>query len=340
MIPKKLCALAAALACSLPAPSALAFVDLALDESAMRSSAVIDYEVFEEPGDPVPLDSVAPISGNCVLDPSEMCAGGPGIRKLLRFDVKVDNRGDEDLVIGDPRELPELFQYSACHGHYHFAQASLYELLDSSGTVVATGRKQGFCLEDTNPLSPATQNPRRFNCEFQGISVGYADVYPAELDCQWIDVTDLPPGDYTLHVVWNPQGILSETTRDNNEAFAAVNIPASTDAPPVVDRVLRPARSSVAQVGRDLRITWTASDDAGITSQEVWFSLDDGATWEQIAGAIPGSERAFVWSVPLSAASDAARIRVVARDASADKAQAESGRFRIKRGVRRLAARP
>jgi hypothetical protein len=340
MIPKKSCAIAAALACSLAASSAFAAPDLVLDESAMRSSAAIDYEIFEEPGDPVPLDSVAPISGNCVLDPSELCAGGPGIRKLLRFDVKVDNRGDEDLVIGDPRELPELFDYSACHGHYHFAQASRYELLDAAGTVVATGRKQGFCLEDTNPLSPATQHPRRYNCEFQGISVGYADVYPAELDCQWIDVTDLPAGDYTLHVVWNPEGLLSEATRENNEGSVAIEIPEATDAPPVVDRVLRPARSTVAQVGRDLRITWTASDDEAITSQEVWYSLDDGATWEQIAGAIPGNERSFVWPVPLSVASDAARIRVVARDASADKGQAESGRFRIKKGVRRLAARP
>lgn len=340
MIPKKLCVLAAALGCSLVASAALAEPDLVLDESAMRTSAAIDYEVFDEPGDPVPLDSVAPISGNCVLDPSEMCAGGPGIRKLLRFDVKVDNRGDEDLVIGDPRDLPNLFEYSACHGHYHFSQASRYELLDGSGTVIATGRKQGFCLEDTNPLSPATQHPRRFNCEFQGISVGYADVYPAELDCQWIDITDVAPGDYTLHVVWNPEGLLSEATRDNNEGFVAVNIPAAADAPPVVARVMRPARSTVAQVGTDLRITWTASDDESITSQEVWYSLDDGATWEQIAGAIPGTERSFVWAVPLSAASDAARIRVVARDASADKGQAESGRFRIKKGVRRLAARP
>jgi hypothetical protein len=340
MIPKKLCAFAAAVTFTLGASSALAIVDLVLDEDAMRTSTVIDYEIFEEPGDPVPLDSVAPISGNCVLDPSELCAGGPGIRKLLRFDVKVDNRGDEDLVIGDPRELPNLFKYSACHGHYHFAQASLYELLDASGTVVATGRKQGFCLEDTNPLSPATQHPRRYNCEFQGISVGYADVYPAELDCQWIDITDVPPGDYTLHVAWNPQGLLSEATRDNNEGFVAVNIPAATDAPPVVARVTRPARATVAQVGRDLRITWTASDDGAIASQEVWYSLDDGATWTQIAGAIPGNERSFVWAVPLSAASDQARVRVVARDASADQGHADSGRFRIKKGTRRLASRP
>jgi hypothetical protein len=336
--PRILAAVALATAIA-PAP-AIAFTDAELDQEALSSSVLFDLEVFDEPGKPVPLDSVAPISGNCVLDPSEQCVGGPGIRKLLRFDVQVHNRGDEDIVLGNPREHPDLFIYSACHGHYHFAQASLYELLDASGGVVATGRKQGFCLEDTNPSSPATTWPRRYNCDLQGIQVGWSDVYAAELDCQWIDVTDLPPGEYSLHVLWNPQGLIPETTMENNESFVPVTIEANDDPAPVVARVSHPNGSSTVQAGRAVRIAWSASDDGAIVSQEVWASRDDGETWEQLAGNLPGTARSFLWSVPLSAATERARIRVVARDASADKGEAVSARFRIKRGARRLAVRP
>lgn len=323
------------------APSrAAALADAVLDQEALATSAYLDLRIFEEPGKTVPLDSVAPISGNCVLDPSEQCVGGPGIRKLLRFDVWVHNRGDQDIVLGDPRAHPDLFVFSACHGHYHFAQASLYELLDASDQVAATGRKQGFCLEDTNPSSPATTWPRRYNCQNQGIQVGYADVYPAELDCQWIDVTDLPPGDYVLHVAWNPQHLIPEATTDNNEAFVPVTIPESPEPPPVVTRISAPSASSVVPTGRTVRVAWSASASGPIASQEVWVSRDDGASWEQVAGNIPGDARSFYWAVPSSAATDHARIKVVVRDASADKGEAVSARFRIKRGVRLLASRP
>jgi hypothetical protein len=33
-----------------------------------------------------------------------------------------------------------------------------------------------------------------------GISPGWADVYVSELQCQWLDATDVPDGHYTLRV--------------------------------------------------------------------------------------------------------------------------------------------
>ena len=39
-----------------------------------------------------------------------------------------------------------------------------------------------------------------FTCSNMGISPGCSDMYTNKLDCQWIDITDLPDGQYWLTV--------------------------------------------------------------------------------------------------------------------------------------------
>ena len=64
-------------------------------------------------------------------------------------------------------------------------------------------------------MQPGVQ-PTGYSCLRQGISRGWADVYTSDLPCQWIDVTDLPPGRYTLRLVVNPLRTLPESDYDNN----------------------------------------------------------------------------------------------------------------------------
>src|SRR5262249_47427745 len=129
---------------------------------------------------------------SCAL--AEACIDAPGERKLLRFGVETENRGTADLLVGAPDPASSAWEWSLCHMHYHFNGYADYELVGPAG-VVTKGRKQSFCIEDTDQIDPSKPGSG-YNCAFQGISVGWADTYAAELDCQWIDVTDVPVGDY------------------------------------------------------------------------------------------------------------------------------------------------
>jgi hypothetical protein len=126
----------------------------------------------------------------------------PGTRRLLRFDTVIANLGDTDLVIGDPAApepplQPDDFEYSPCHDHYHFTGFAEYELRDSTGAVVGLGHKQAFCLVDSLRYASGSTTGA-FDCDFQGISSGWADLYDRTLDGQWVDVTGVAPGNYTL----------------------------------------------------------------------------------------------------------------------------------------------
>jgi hypothetical protein len=151
----------------------------------------------------------------------ERCLTGSGLRRLLTFDGAMMNSGGAPLFIGNPSEHEEA-DYDSCHVHFHLGSAMTYELVRPNGAMVARGRKQGFCLMDTERASGGS--PGVFDCDYQGISPGWTDVYDRSLDCQWIDVTDVPPGDYKLRVTVNPDFSFEEANYGNNQAEIPVKI--------------------------------------------------------------------------------------------------------------------
>ena len=189
----------------------VAQMDLIVDQSRLASSWQVVDRTFT--------------TSSCAL--VEQCIGGSGIRRLLRFDVMVANISQQAFVLGDPTSQPG-FEFSPCHGHYHFQGFSEYQLLDAQGQQIVAGHKQAFCVLDTLRYLTAPWVPASsfYDCGFQGLQPGWADIYDRTLDCQWIDVTNVPAGNYVLRVVVNPQGILAEADYTNNSASVSVTLPA------------------------------------------------------------------------------------------------------------------
>lgn len=171
------------------------------------------------------LDTIEVTEDSCSL--VEECVGGVGTREVVRFSVEALNQGQATLTVPPPAERPDLFQFSPCHGHFHFSGFATYELVDAAGEVVLTGHKQAYCMEDTARVlaGPKIGCSKLYNCEEQGIQAGWSDLYGNTLDCQWLDVTDVPPGDYQIRVTVNPGRVFEEVTLDNNIASAPVTIP-------------------------------------------------------------------------------------------------------------------
>ena len=68
---------------------------------------------------------------------------------------------------------------------------------------------------DSDPWDNPAPGPV-YHCGNQGISVGWADTYPSALDCQWVDVTDLPSGSYTLRLTVDPTDQFPESDEAND----------------------------------------------------------------------------------------------------------------------------
>lgn len=122
--------------------------------------------------------------------------------------------------MGTPFDNPDQFSTENCHGHSHYEGYAKYILWNEEGEKLPIGFKSGFCVMD---LGCFGGGERKYGCTNMGISAGCADWYSSALDCQWIDVTDLPAGDYSfvLRVNWDqsPDSLGNYETRYDNNAY-------------------------------------------------------------------------------------------------------------------------
>ncbi len=130
------------------------------------------------------------------------------------------------------------------HDHYHYENATLYELIRPSQPSVPIA-KIGFCMLDTfenrNGPIPTSYFPsgsgtcsRRSGTVVMGISTGWGDYYSVSLALQWIVVTDVEAGEYTLRSTVNPGNEFIEANYDDNVLEETREIPGATAADVIV----------------------------------------------------------------------------------------------------------
>lgn len=173
---------------------------------------------------------------------------------------------------GGVRTVPSraLMEYARDgHDHWHIQGVMLYQLWNDGG-MTRRGTKVGFCFLDSRPwnlaLPGAPQSrvyPERV-CGDQGdlqnhmgLSVGWGDEYPANFTFQWIDITGLPPGDYTVQARADEQNWYLESNEGNNCAWARVRIGASNGSV----AILASARTCVTPPASSTRVERQYGDD-------------------------------------------------------------------------------
>jgi hypothetical protein len=172
-------------------------------------------------------------------------------RRFVRFSNAILNAGVGDLVMkgqldratnrvevsqeihyedGSTTFVPMgEFHFHAPHNHYHWDGFAVYEVwsIHPDGTLdelLYSSDKVGYCIRDSDRILsgdgvPTSPVYRRCGPEFQGISVGWADVYLHNTPGQFVDITGLPEGVYALKSTADPAGRLVEIDKDNNSAI-------------------------------------------------------------------------------------------------------------------------
>ena len=117
------------------------------------------------------------------------------------------------------------------HDHWHIQGVMLYQLWSDDGAT-KRGAKVGFCFLDSVRMFGST--PRAYTMSMcgdrgdlsnqMGLSVGWGDDYPANFAFQWIDISGLPPGDYTVQARADEQDWYVESDESNNCAWSRVRI--------------------------------------------------------------------------------------------------------------------
>src|SRR4051812_5869591 len=162
---------------------------------------------------------------------------------------------------GSTRTVPDVgrlrYVDSEDHDHWHYLGFDHYELRKAGNyKLFAPDQKTGFCLGDRFDTDTTSQLPGepaqayftgycgRTHTELlsleEGISVGYGDVYFANLEGQFVDVTGVPAGQYYLVHRANADRKLVESDYSNDAASLLIELswPDGTSAAPAV-KVLR-----------------------------------------------------------------------------------------------------
>ncbi len=133
--------------------------------------------------------------------------------------------------VEEPSDAQLAYSDADGHHHWHLQHVAKYSLWNAAKTAeVAPSQKVGFCLEDNQhiepdkgPATPIYANdvpPYQGFCDrfepnstsvYEGVSPGWRDIYERQLAWQWVDVSDVLPGEYWLREDVDPTGVIKQT---------------------------------------------------------------------------------------------------------------------------------
>lgn len=170
------------------------------------------------------------------------CVGGTMGRTVLHFTLVSENVGNQVLHFGSPSSIlapySGLWTYDSCWGWYQFDDYAAYWLCPSTVADcenapatdhVAEGHKASFCFIENFGVGPDyTGTPPGncgsvYSCSDMGQRPGCADDYYVGLDCQFIDITGVASGTYTLCAQIDPANMIYELRDDNNTSCTPVS---------------------------------------------------------------------------------------------------------------------
>ena len=184
-------------------------------------------------------------------------------RKLLRFTAMMVNVGSGHFEVhghrqntSQPMQVDQIIRESTArgstvtqriptgaegkwsgdgHNHWHVQEMMRYDLWGGAGTF--RGAKVGFCFLDSDVYNSSLPGYsggyyRGSWCGFSqsvlnnkmGISIGMGDEYEWYLAWQWVDITRLPNGDYTVRAKVDPYGFFLEENETNNCWYTRIRV--------------------------------------------------------------------------------------------------------------------
>lgn len=158
-----------------------------------------------------------------------------GVRRLLAVDFDVYNMGKEDLVLGEDYMSP-WSAYSTAEMWWRFIGFWRIEMRNAQGQIVAFVEPPMIpSFSGTRRWNPQGSSVKRFNFDHQGLRGGWMQKVQSYWACQFIDITDIPPGDYSVDVVVDPWNRIPETREDNNRVTFPVTVTPMCQGTPAND---------------------------------------------------------------------------------------------------------
>ncbi|MGH2456015.1 MAG: lysyl oxidase family protein [Candidatus Limnocylindria bacterium] len=141
---------------------------------------------------------------------------------------------------GDPawseHATPAVMSYSGDgHDHFHVQNLQEWTLTNSRAEVLRRGAKAGFCFWDNyrygatssayyHPSTTSACDQRADGTVPMGLSVGWGDEYPSSIAFQYIVISGLPNGEYTITLKADAELAFAEADEGNNSSWARIRI--------------------------------------------------------------------------------------------------------------------